>query len=73
MNTLTGIEAERVVQILKYAGDRLQMLSYLPTQRDDSVVEDMENEVLKSLLERQWSMEENFMAVRDGLSAAEIS
>jgi hypothetical protein len=73
MNTLTGIEAERVAQILKYATDRLVVLSYLPTNSDDGLVEEISDPVLKGLLERQWGTEENFMAIRDGLSAAEIS
>jgi len=73
MNTLTGIEADRVAQIVKYASDRLMVLSYLPTQRDDAFMDEVDNEILKGLLERQWGTEENFMAIRDGLSAAEIS
>jgi chromosome segregation ATPase len=73
MNTLTGIEAERVVQILKYASDRLVVLSYLPGYKDEGMFDDMDNAVLKGLLTRQWSTEDNFMSIRDGLSAAEIS
>lgn len=73
MNTLTGIEAERVVQILRYASDRLHMLSYLPTGREDDLLDQIENEIVKGSLDRQFSVEENFMAIRDGLSAAEIS
>ena len=37
MNTLTGIEAERVSQILRHAIDRLHILSYVPTQWDDDL------------------------------------
>lgn len=39
MNTLTGIEAERVSQILRHAIDRLHILSYVPTQWDDDLAE----------------------------------
>ena len=73
MNTLTGIEAERVAQILKYASDRLVVLSYLPNYREEEFYEELDSEVLKGLLNRQWATEENFMSIRDGLSAAEIS
>ena len=41
MNTLTGIEAERVNQILKYAIDRLVILSYVPLMWSDDVVVDI--------------------------------
>jgi hypothetical protein len=37
MSTLTGIEAERVSQILRHAIDRLHILSYVPTQWDDDL------------------------------------
>ena len=37
MNTLTGIEAERVSQIMRHAIDRLHILSYVPTQWDDEL------------------------------------
>lgn len=39
MNTLTGIEAERVSQILRHAIDRLQILSYVPTRWDDDLAQ----------------------------------
>lgn len=41
MNTLTGIEAERVNQILKYAIDRLVVLSYVPLMWSDDIVVDI--------------------------------
>ena len=37
MSTLTGIETERVSQILRHAIDRLHILSYVPTQWDDDL------------------------------------
>ena len=37
MNTLTGIEAERVSQILRHAIDRLHIMSYVPTHWDDDL------------------------------------
>jgi hypothetical protein len=44
MNTLTGIEAERVSQILRHAIDRLHILSYVPTQWDDDLAEGADEE-----------------------------
>lgn len=58
MNTLTAIEAERVVQILRYASDRLQILSSLPLHRDDNLLCDIQNPAVTSVLEKQWLIEE---------------
>jgi hypothetical protein len=59
MNTLTAIEAERVVQILRYASDRLQILSYLPLIRDDDLLCEINNPAVTAAMEKQWGAEEN--------------
>ena len=43
MNTLTGIEAERVSQILRHAIDRLHIMSYVPTHWDDDLATGIHN------------------------------
>jgi hypothetical protein len=59
MNTLTAIEAERVVQILRYATDRLNILAHLPVVRDDDLLCDIESLPVTTSLEKQWIAEEN--------------
>ena len=58
MNTLTGIEAERVNQILKHAVDRLQILSYIPVVWDDDIVVDIKSPAVLNSLEKLWMAEE---------------
>ncbi len=58
MNTLTGIEAERVNQILKHAVDRLQILSYVPIVWDDDIVVDIKSQGVLNALEKLWISEE---------------
>ncbi len=58
MNTLTGIEAERVNQILKHAVDRLQILSYIPLVWDDDIVVDIKSQGVLNSLEKLWMSEE---------------
>mmetsp|Transcript_19595 Transcript_19595/g.20305 ORF Transcript_19595/g.20305 Transcript_19595/m.20305 type:complete len:373 (-) Transcript_19595:113-1231(-) len=58
MNTLTAIEAERVVQILRFASDRLQILANLPLIRDDNLLCDIENPAVSTAIEKQWIAEE---------------
>lgn len=53
MNTLTGIEAERVSQILRHAIDRLHILSYVPTQWDDDLAEGIDQEHSAFLIDDQ--------------------
>jgi hypothetical protein len=48
MNTLTGIEAERVSSILRHAMDRLRVLAYLPTEWDDTIMEEVRQRRHKS-------------------------
>jgi hypothetical protein len=59
MNTLTAIEAERVVQILRYATDRLNILAYLPITRDDDLLCDIESIPVTTAMEKQWAAEEH--------------
>lgn len=58
MNTLTGIEAERVNQILKHAVDRLQILSFIPVVWDDDIVVDIKSPAVLNSLEKLWMAEE---------------
>ena len=58
MNTLTGIEAERVNQILKYAIDRLLILSYIPLTWNDDVVVGIKCQPVLNSLEKLWMSEE---------------
>lgn len=59
MNTLTGIEADRVNDILKHSIDKLQILSFVPTQWDDDVYAEVTCQPVLASLEKQWSSEEN--------------
>ena len=56
MNTLTGIEAERVNQILKYAIDRLVVLSYVPLMWSDDIVVDITCQPVLNSVRRQYSL-----------------
>jgi chromosome segregation ATPase len=58
MNTLTAIEAERVLQILRLASDRIHIMSYLSPTRDDELIDSIENPSAKNALEKQWTAEE---------------
>jgi len=55
MNTLTGIEAERVNQILKLAIDRLQILSHVPIVWDDDIYSEISEPVIAMSLEKLWN------------------
>lgn len=68
MNTLTGIEAERVNQILKHAIDRLQILSFIPTNWDDDVVVDMKCQPVLNSLEKLWMCEEQLKEIDNAMS-----
>lgn len=63
MNTLTGIEAERVNQILKHAIDRLHILSYTPVQWDDDVVVEIKCVPVLNSLEKLWMCEEQLKEI----------
>lgn len=67
MNTLTGIEAERVSQILKHVIDRLRVLSYVPTEWDDKLMEDVPSPAIQTSLERLWVAEEELRVIGDSM------
>ena len=58
MNTLTGIEAERVSQILRHAVDRLHILSFVPTAWNDDVATSITCDPVLASLEKQWISED---------------
>jgi hypothetical protein len=66
MNTLTGIEAERVNQILRHTIERLQILSYVPLSWDDEVVVDVKCHPVLSSLEKLWMCEEQLKDIDSG-------
>jgi hypothetical protein len=60
MNTLTAIEAERVLQILRLASDRITILSNIPVEPNDNIYMSLENQVLQNTLALQWQTEDFF-------------
>lgn len=72
MNTLTGIEAERVNQILKHAIDRLQILSFIPTSWDDNTVVDVKCTTVLSSLEKLWMCEEQLKDIDMSMGATGV-
>lgn len=72
MNTLTGIEAERVSQILRHATDRLQILSHVPTMWDDDILSDINCTAVSASLDRQWMAEEQLKDIGDMVGSAEV-
>lgn len=73
MNTLTGIEAERVNQILKHAIDRLQILSYIPTGWDDDVIVDIKCHPVLNSLEKLWMCEEQIREMDHAIGSSYTS
>lgn len=71
MNTLTGIEAERVNQILKHAIDRLQIMSYVPLDWDDDIMNGVSNSVIATSLEKQWMAEEQLRAIGELIGSSD--
>lgn len=67
MNTLTGIEAERVNQILKHAIERLQILSFVPTTWDDDIVVDITCQPVLNSLEKLWMSEEQLKEMDESM------
>jgi hypothetical protein len=63
MNTLTGIEAERVSQILRHAIDRLHILSYVPTEWDDDLAAGIACDPVLASLEKQWISEDQLKII----------
>ncbi len=66
MNTLTGIEAERVNQILRHALERLRVLAYVPSSWDDDLLGEMRSQAVVNSLEKQWMVEEQLRAIGEG-------
>lgn len=66
MNTLTGIEAERVSQILRHAVDRLHLLSFVPTAWDDEIATTIKCDPVLASLEKQWIAEDQLRSMSDG-------
>ena len=69
MNALTGIEAERVNQILRHALERLRILSYIPLQWEEDLVVDITCQPVMSALEKLWMAEEHLRELETGTSA----
>jgi DNA polymerase III alpha subunit (gram-positive type) len=72
MNTLTAIEADRVVQLLKHAIDRLQIISYLPSFVDEDLLAEVQTETTLKILEKLWGTEENFSILTEGLGPNDL-
>lgn len=64
MNTLTGIEAERVNQILRHGIDRLTILSNLPRSWDDSLLQHVEQDAILTSIQRLWKCESDYAAIQ---------
>lgn len=62
MNTLTAIEAERVLQILKLASERINIISYVPISSAEctELVSFMENLAVVNAIDRQSQAEHTF-------------
>ena len=58
MNTLTGIEAERVNQILKNSRDQLNILSYVPSVWDEELVNRLTCQPVINSIGKTWLSEE---------------
>lgn len=66
MNTLTGIEAERVNQILQHALDRLQIVAHVPNNWDEDILLAIsEQDALASSLHQLWAVEQQFLSLND--------
>ncbi len=68
MNTLTGIEADRVNQILKHASEALHVLSYVPISWDEDLLLRLTCQPVIKSLGKSWMAEEQLAAL--GVEAA---
>jgi hypothetical protein len=66
MNTLTGIEADRVDTIMRSALDRLRIMSYVPTTWDDNILTELRCQAVITALEKTWSAEDQLRALAEG-------
>ena len=65
MNTLTGIEADRVNQILKHACEQLNVLSYVPSSWNDDLVASLTCQPVITSLGKAWMAEEQLKTLGD--------
>ena len=69
MNTLTGIEAHRVDEILKHAVEQLRVLSYVPGEWSDDILADLSCQPVINSLSKTWHSEEQLKTLgEDGPS-----
>lgn len=65
MNTLTGIEADRVNQILKHACEQLHVLSFVPQTWDEDLIGRLSCQPVVNSLGKTWMAEEQLKALGD--------
>lgn len=65
MNTLTGIEAERVDQILQHALLRLELLSFVPAADDEALLAQLSCVPVSAALDRLWLAESQLAEIFD--------
>ena len=58
MNTLTGIEAHRVDEILKHAVEQLRVLTYVPNDWNDEILAEVQCQPVINSLHKTWAAEE---------------
>lgn len=58
MNTLTGIEAERVNHILRHAIERLNILANIPLTWDNNLLGQIQHELIFNTLQKLWLNEQ---------------
>jgi hypothetical protein len=58
MNTLTGIEAERVNHILRHAIERLNVLAHIPLTWDNNLLGQIQHELIFNTLQKLWLNEQ---------------
>jgi len=68
MNSLTGIEAERVLQILRHAVDRLHLLEYVPDTWDSDLISQLSCAPVIGSLERLWDCEDQLSALIENMT-----
>lgn len=71
MNTLTGIEAERVQQILRHAIERLQILNHVPMNLEEDIISQIPGHVVLKSLENQAVAEEQLVEMGDAVGSVE--
>jgi vacuolar-type H+-ATPase subunit I/STV1 len=69
MNTLTGIEAERVNQILRHGIDRLNILASIPHTWDDELLDAIDHDIVHTSIQKLWTYEKNLSPFEDEIHA----